>query len=129
MQPRPNNPELAGAVREFLESEILPTLSDARLKFRTLVAMNALSMLERSELEEDFLRAEVRQLAVLLGEITPICATRAELDAAVWRLNQTLAGRVRQNQSPDGALEVLRQIAVNKLKIASPNYLKRYAVP
>ena len=39
--------ELATAVREFLEFEILPTLDDHRLRFRTLVAMNALSIVER----------------------------------------------------------------------------------
>jgi hypothetical protein len=126
MQPRPNNPELATAVREFLESEILPTLSDARLKFRTLVAMNALSMLERSPLEEDFLRTEAEALALLLAEATPTCTTQAELDTAVLRLNRTLAARIRQNQTPNGAAKVLRQIAVDKLKVASPSYLKRY---
>jgi hypothetical protein len=44
---RPTAAELATAVREFLEAEILPTLEDHRLRFRTLVAMNALSIVER----------------------------------------------------------------------------------
>ena len=44
---RPTAGELATAVREFLETEILPTLDDHRLRFRTLVAMNALSIVER----------------------------------------------------------------------------------
>jgi hypothetical protein len=44
---RPSAGELAAAVREFLESEILPTLDDRRLRFRTLVAMNALGIVER----------------------------------------------------------------------------------
>ena len=44
---RPNASELATAVREFLEAEILPVVSDQRLRFRTLVAMNALSIVER----------------------------------------------------------------------------------
>ena len=44
---RPTAAELATAVREFLETEILPTLDDHRLRFRTLVAMNALSIVER----------------------------------------------------------------------------------
>jgi len=44
---RPTAAELATAVREFLEVEILPTLDDHRLRFRTLVAMNALSIVER----------------------------------------------------------------------------------
>ena len=47
MSDRPTAGELAAAVREFLETEILPTLDDHRLRFRTLVAMNALSIVER----------------------------------------------------------------------------------
>ena len=47
MSDRPTASELATAVREFLETEILPTLHDHRLRFRTLVAMNALSIVER----------------------------------------------------------------------------------
>ncbi len=45
---RPTAAELSTAVREFLEAEILPTLHDHRLRFRTLVAMNALSIVERA---------------------------------------------------------------------------------
>jgi hypothetical protein len=44
---RPTPAELAEAAREFLEAEILPTLTDHRLRFRTLVAMNALGIVER----------------------------------------------------------------------------------
>ncbi len=44
---RPSAGELATAVREFLESEILPRLDDHRTRFRTLVAMNALTIVER----------------------------------------------------------------------------------
>lgn len=44
---RPAAGELVAATREFLELEILPTLDDHRLRFRTLVAMNALTIVER----------------------------------------------------------------------------------
>lgn len=44
---RPTAAELAIAVHEFLEREILPTLDDHRLRFRTLVAMNALTIVAR----------------------------------------------------------------------------------
>ncbi|MSO58592.1 MAG: phosphotransferase family protein [Thermoleophilia bacterium] len=44
---RPSAGELAEAVRGFLEQELLPTLADQRLRFRTLVAMNALRIVER----------------------------------------------------------------------------------
>jgi len=48
---RPSAGELAAAVREFLEQELLPTVDDHRLKFRTLVAMNALGIVERESPE------------------------------------------------------------------------------
>jgi len=44
---RPTGAELATAVHEFLEHEILPLLDDHRLRFRTLVAMNALTIVAR----------------------------------------------------------------------------------
>ena len=50
MPDRPAAPELIEAVFEFLSGELLPTLDDHRLKFRTLVAMNALTIARR-ELE------------------------------------------------------------------------------
>ena len=47
VQDRPTAAELTVAVHEFLEHEILPTLDDHRLRFRTLVAMNALTIVAR----------------------------------------------------------------------------------
>jgi Domain of unknown function (DUF6285) len=44
---RPTAPELLEAVTEFLSSEVLPTVNDARLRFRTLVALNALGIAYR----------------------------------------------------------------------------------
>ncbi len=126
MQPRPNNPELALAVREFLETEILPTITDARLKFRTLVAMNALSMLERSNLEEGFLQVEAVALADLLELKPEMPTSRVALDSEVLRLNILLSSQIRSGIVPNGSVNVLRQIAMDKLRVASPNYLKRY---
>ncbi len=126
MQSRPNNPELATAVREFLETEILPTIADARLKFRTLVAMNALSMLERSTLEEGFLQAEAVALADLLETEIEMPTSRVALDAQVLGLNTLLSSQIRSGVVPNGSVKVLRQIAEDKLRVASPNYLKRY---
>ena len=47
MTERPTAQELTEAIQEFLGSEILPTLSDHRLRFRMLVAMNALGIVYR----------------------------------------------------------------------------------
>ena len=47
MPDRPSAPELVEAVAEFLEREVLPLMTDHRMKFRTLVALNALGIAHR----------------------------------------------------------------------------------
>ena len=47
MSERPTPQELAEAIEEFLSGEILPTLDDHRLRFRLLVALNALGIVGR----------------------------------------------------------------------------------
>jgi hypothetical protein len=79
---RPNASELATAVREFLEAEILPVLTDHRLRFRTLVAMNALSIVEREApgpTEADWETAR----RIRAGDIRPgdLQQLRAEVEA------------------------------------------------
>ncbi len=77
---RPTPTELLEAVREFLAGEILPLLDDHRLRFRTLVAMNALAIAQRQldagdrGLEED----ELRDLAgrIRAGEVPEDVATK-----------------------------------------------------
>lgn len=97
---RPAPAELVEAVREFLEQEILPGLDDQRLRFRTLVAMNALGIAGRE------LSAE---------EAGPTEAER-----------RALAQRIRAGEVPDGTLAALKEQVAAKLRIASPRYLERY---
>ena len=98
MTDRPNARELAAAVHEFLETEILPTLSDHRLRFRTLVAMNALSIVERES-----------------PLPTPLDPEEVEL-----------ARRIRAGDVREDDLERLRRNVERRLLIASPAYLERY---
>jgi hypothetical protein len=95
---RPNARELADAVREFLEMEILPDVDDPRLRFRTLVAMNALSIVARE---------------------SPEPGPQSEDDAA-------LARRIRSGDVRPGDLEDLRTHVRAALEIASPAYRERY---
>jgi len=67
MTERPTAQELAESILEFLGGEILPTITDPRLRFRVLVAMNALGIvyreLEALPAEDDAeRRALVRQI-------------------------------------------------------------------
>jgi hypothetical protein len=96
---RPSAAELAEAVREFLDVELMPAIDDRRLRFRTLVAINALSILER--------------------ELT----AQAELSLDVAEL----ARQIRRGEVPDGTLELLVEHVAAKLAVANPGYLERYA--
>ena len=101
MNDRPTAAELVEATREYLETEILPALDDQRLRFRTLVAINALGIAQREleSTEEEVLSSE---------------------EAAA------LARRIRAGDVPEGALELLERHVAQKLRVASPQYLERY---
>jgi hypothetical protein len=79
---RPVASELATAVREFLEREILPTLDDQRLRFRTLVAMNALTIIERETPEPARREWEIAH-RIRAGDVRPgdVAALKAEVEA------------------------------------------------
>jgi len=95
---RPTPQELAEAAREFLQEEILPTIHDHRLKFRTLVAINGLGIAERE-----------------LAATTP-----AREDD--WEL----ARRIRAGDVPENAVALLKEQVAEKLRISNPRYLAKY---
>ena len=93
---RPTAQELAEAIEEFLAGELLPTITDQRLRFRTLVAMNALGIV-------------YRELAALPQE------DDTEL--------RELARRIREGDVPPGTLRRVKADVEARLRIASPRYL------
>jgi signal transduction protein with GAF and PtsI domain len=99
MSDRPTAQELTEAILEFLGGEILPTVTDPRLRFRTLVAMNALSIVYRElaalPVEDD---AEQRHLALAIrnGDVAP------------------------------GTLRRVKAQVEKRLRIASPRYPESY---
>ncbi len=99
MSDRPTAQELAEAIQEFLAGEILPTLSDHRLRFRMLVALNALGIV-------------YRELAALEPG-----------DDAEQR---ELARRIRAGDVPPGTLARVKADVEARLRIASPRYLDGY---
>ena len=83
------------AVAEFLGSEVLPLMTDHRMKFRTLVALNALGIAHR--------------------ELT---AATAPDDAG------ELLRRVRERGAdPELLLDLKRHVAA-KLRVSNPRYLE-----
>ena len=100
MSDRPTPEELAEAIEEFLAGEILPTLDDQRARFRMLVALNALGIVRRE-----------------LTRLPPEDDTGA----------RELAARIRAGDVPTGTLAQVRAGVEQRLRIASPRYLDRYA--
>ena len=100
MTERPTPDELADAIEEFLAGEILPTLADQRLRFRMLVALNALGIVRRE-----------------LARLPP------EDDAE----QRELAARIRADDVPRGTLARVKAGVRERLRIASPRYLERYS--
>ena len=127
MQDRPDAAELAQAVREFLETEILSTVEDPRLRFRAVVAANGLGILERElAFGQTFVRQEVQSLTRLLGRGDPIPDDIAGLRSQARTLNRELARRIRAADPPAGTLEHLKATVADKLRVASPRYLERF---
>ena len=98
MSGRPTAEELAQAIEEFLAGEILPTLDDPRLRFRMLVGLNALGIVQR-------------ELAGLPSR-----------DDGEQR---ELAAQIRAGDVPEGTLARVKADVEARLRIASPKYLER----
>jgi signal transduction protein with GAF and PtsI domain len=99
MTERPTAQELAEAIQEFLGGEILPTLTDHRLRFRMLVAMNALGIV-------------YRELAAL-----PVADDTEQRE---------LVRAIRSGDVPPGALHRVKADVEARLRIASPGFLEKY---
>jgi hypothetical protein len=99
MTERPTAQELVEALQEFLGGEILPTLTDHRLRFRMLVAMNALSIVYRE-----------------------LAALPAEDDAEL----RELARAIRAGDVQPGMLRRVKADVEARLRIASPAFLEKY---
>ena len=126
MQDRPHAGELAQAVREFIETEILPGIDDPRLRFRTLVAANGLGMLERElAFGAPLVRREVEALGILLGRTDRVPDDLDESRRLSGDLNRELARRIRAGDPPKGTLAYLLATVADKLRVASPRYLER----
>jgi hypothetical protein len=124
VQDRPTAQELLDAVREFIATELLPTVTDPRLRFRTLIAANLLDMGGRElALEPTLLAAEHARLAALLGEAQPAPAEPRALAAAVADLQRALCQLIRAGRAPQGCLFALQENVRRKLAIANPRYM------
>jgi hypothetical protein len=99
---RPDALELIEAVTEFLAGEVLPLMTDQRMKFRTLVALNALGI-------------AYRELSVTSNTVLLSREQLAEL-----------ARRIRAGEVPDDVLPLLKEHVAAKLRVSNPAYLEKY---
>jgi hypothetical protein len=97
---RPTAAELAESVRVFRAADILPLLSDHGLRYRTIVAMNALGNVAREA-----------------------AAAAPPPDRAADR---ELARRIRAGEVGVEVLPALKEAVAAKLRVSNPRYLDRY---
>ena len=111
---RPTTRDLVEAVREFLETRVMPDLS-GHTAFHARVAVNVLAIIERElELGPRLEAEELERLRRILGA-----------KGATAELNRTLCQNIR-----DGGLDYLdpqlldhlRKTAVGRLSIDNPKY-------
>jgi hypothetical protein len=112
---RPPAADLIEAVREFLEREVLPTLTGDR-RFNVMVALNVLAIVRRElELGPALADREREGLAALLGR-----------DGTLAELNRELARRIREGTidgaRPDVAEHLCRTVR-DALTINNPRWL------
>jgi len=132
MPDRPTALELLEAVRGFLETEVAKTATDPRLRFRALVAANALSIASRElVLDQASAASEARILRDLVPNAprrrgraarSPAVSPAAEQARA---LSAELCRRIRDGTAPPETLSAVRRIVESKLATASPRYLEK----
>ncbi|GAA3446753.1 DUF6285 domain-containing protein [Planomonospora venezuelensis] len=102
----PSAARLVAAVRDFLESDVLPAV-EGRVRFHTRVAANVLGMVER-ELE--------------LGP-GQAAAHAARLGGLGFASDAELAAAVREGLDHPGLVAALTEAVRDKLAVANPAYL------
>ena len=107
----PTTAELAEAVREFLEHEVMPA-TDGRLRFLARVAANVVAMIEREqELGPAHAAAHGARLA-RLGVSSDAELCRAIRDGSL-------------DERMDEVVASTRASAVERLRVTNPRYLRR----
>lgn len=131
MQDRPTANQLIDAVRQHLETALLPTITDPRLRFQTLIAAHVLGIVGRElELGDAQQAAEWSRLSALLGADHDLPG--GSVERATGLANRTAhlcdlidGGAFDAPSDRDRLLAHLEQTAIEKLQVANPRYLAR----
>src|SRR5438552_3007978 len=125
MNDRPNVEELIAAARTYLEQELIPTLTDARLRFQTLVAANILAICERQiRSEEEHLAEEWERLGLLLHKSEPLPSGLSFLRRGIRERNLLLCQRIGAGNFDEAShfrklCSELRWMVERKLEVAN----------
>lgn len=128
MQDRPTCAELLAAVRQFIETDVIPRLEGPE-RFHARVAANVLAIVQRELATADMLlRAEHERLAALLGSAGPAPHERQALQERVREDTERLCQRIAAGEADSGqwrlaVLAHVRQTVREKLEVANPRYL------
>jgi hypothetical protein len=115
MNDRPDAGELIEAVRGYLETDLLPTLTDGRLRYQTVVAIHVLAVVRRELATHAAHRAEESaDLARLLNE-PATDDVRAQNERLCRRIE---AGDFDADPARQELLAVLRRQVTRKLQVA-----------
>ena len=127
MQDHPTSQELVDAVAQFLNTELAPTLSDPRQKFRALVAANVLHIVAREmQMGDALLQAEWHRLNVLMGDDAPGENFAQEMDVMTRAVCMKIrAGNADDGEFHDAVFSHVEQTVMEKLQVANPKYLER----
>jgi hypothetical protein len=124
MHLRPTSAELIVAVREHLESAVLPLIEDPRVRFETRVAAHVLSIVER-----ELARGEwpAREALARLEELGIERPTGDSLDEVWRRAEEELCLKIRGGEADQGplreeVLEHVRETLRERLRVASPDF-------
>src|SRR5215212_1906391 len=126
----PTASELIAAARMQLEQQVIPGITEPRLRFQTLVAANVLAIVERElAAGEAHLAAAWRRAANLQGDAAdqPDHETLyADVAAQAQRLCEGIrAGRYDDRPQRQALLAHLRRTAEEELLVANPRFLER----
>ncbi len=134
MQDRPDARELIEAVAGFLQKELVPVITDPRLRFRALVAANVLSIVGRElQAGSEPLRAEWQRVARVLARMGEPPGDDRTLREEVIAMNREWCRRIRAGEMDSEplystSLEQATATVIDKLRIANPRYLERLKV-
>jgi Domain of unknown function (DUF6285) len=130
MYDHPTAAELIAAARMQLEQQVIPSITEPRLRFQTLVTANVLAIVERELAAGEAHRATAWQRAAELQGDAADQPTGEALRAAIKTQARQLCADIRAGVYDDeprrrALLAHLRRSAEEELLVANPRFLER----